>query len=64
MFAKLATPRFVADVRPLLSPDQAGLLTEDAIRRAFVTVFTRLISVMPGASWAKTSKMKKKFDIA
>jgi hypothetical protein len=64
MFAKLATPRFVADVRPLLSPDQAGLLTEEAIRRAFVAVFTRLISIMPGASWAKTSKMKKKFDIA
>ena len=63
MFAKLATPRFVADVRPLLSPDQAGLLTEDAIRRAYVAVFTRLIGIMPGAAWAKTSEMKKKFGI-
>jgi len=24
----------------------------------------RLISIMPGASWAKTSAMKKKFGIA
>jgi len=64
MFAKLAAPRFMADIRPLLSPDQAELLTEDAIRRAFVAVFMGLISIMPGASWAKTSDMKKKFGIA
>ena len=64
MFAKLAAPRFMADIRPLLSPDRAELLTEDAIRRAFVAVFMRLISIMPGASWAKTSAMKKKFGIA
>lgn len=64
MFAKLAAPRFMADIRPLLSPDRAELLTEDAIRRAFVAVFMRLISIMPGASWVKTSAMKKKFGIA
>jgi hypothetical protein len=64
MFATLAAPRFMADIHPLLSPDQAGLLTEDAIRRAFVAVFMTLISVIPGASWAKTSDMKKKFGIA
>ena len=64
MFAKLAAPRFVVDIRPLLSPDQAEQLTEDAIHRAFVAVFTSLISIMPGVSWAKTSDMKKKFGIA
>ena len=64
MFAKLAAPRFMADIRPLLSPDRAELLTEDAIRRAFVAVFMRLISIMPGTSWAKTSAMKKRFGIA
>jgi predicted nucleotidyltransferase component of viral defense system len=63
MFAKLAAPRFMADIRPLLSPDQAKLLTEDAIQRAFVAVFTRLIGIMPGASWAKTVDMKKRFGI-
>jgi predicted nucleotidyltransferase component of viral defense system len=64
MFAKVAAPRFMADIRPLLSADRAELLTEDAIRRAFVAVFITLISIMPGASWAKTSDMKKKFGIA
>jgi predicted nucleotidyltransferase component of viral defense system len=64
MFAKLAAPRFMADIRPLLSPDQAELLTEDAIQRAFVAVFTRLIGIMPGESWAKTSDMKKRFGIS
>jgi hypothetical protein len=28
-----------------------------------VAVFTRLIGIMPGAAWAKTSEMKKKFGI-
>jgi predicted nucleotidyltransferase component of viral defense system len=64
MFAKLAAPRFMADIRPLLSPDQAELLTEDAIQRAFVAVFTTLIGIMPGESWAKTSDMKKRFGIS
>jgi predicted nucleotidyltransferase component of viral defense system len=64
MFAKLAAPRFMADIRPLLSPDRAGLLTDGAIRRAFVAVFTTLISIIPGAIWAKTPDMKKKFGFA
>jgi hypothetical protein len=63
MFAKLATPRFMADIRPLLSPDQAELVTEDAIQRAFVAVFTTLIGIMPDESWAKTLDMKKRFGI-
>ena len=64
MFAKLAAPRFMADIRPLLSPDRAELLTEDEIQRAFVGVFTALIGIMPGESWAKTADMKKRFGIA
>jgi predicted nucleotidyltransferase component of viral defense system len=64
MFAKLAAPRFMADIRPLLSPDQAALLTEDEIRRGFVAVFSTLIGIMPGESWARTSEMKKRFGIA
>lgn len=50
MFAKLATPRFMADIRPLLSPQQAELLTEYEIHRAFNAVFTSLIGIMPGES--------------
>jgi predicted nucleotidyltransferase component of viral defense system len=63
MFAKLAAPRFMTDIRPLLSADRADLLTEGAIRSAFSAVFVRLVGIMPGASWAKTSDMKKKFGI-
>jgi predicted nucleotidyltransferase component of viral defense system len=63
MFAKLAAPRFLVDMRPLLSPEQAKLLNDESIRRAFVTVFTKLMSIMPGDSWAKTSDMKQKFGI-
>jgi predicted nucleotidyltransferase component of viral defense system len=64
MFAKLAAPRFLADIRPLLAADQAERLTEDAIQRAFVAVFTTLIGIMPGETWAKTADMKKRFGIA
>jgi hypothetical protein len=49
--------------RPLISPEHAKLLNDELIRRAFVSVFTRLISIMPGNSWAKTSDMKQKFGI-
>jgi predicted nucleotidyltransferase component of viral defense system len=64
MFAKLAAPRFMADIRPLLSPEQAESLTEEAIQRAFIAVFKALIGIMPGESWARTSDMKKRFGIA
>jgi predicted nucleotidyltransferase component of viral defense system len=63
MFAKLAAPRLIADIRPLLSPEQAAQLTDEAIGHAFTVVLTRLISVMPGEPWAKTPEKKKKFGI-
>jgi hypothetical protein len=52
MFAKLAAPRFMTDIRPLLAPDEASKLTNDAIRSAFTIVFDRVITTMPGAPWA------------
>ena len=61
MFAKLAAPRFMTDIRPLLAPEEAARLTDDAIRSAFIIVFDRLIITMPGAPWAKTADMKGKF---
>jgi len=47
MFAKLAAPRFMTDIRPLLAPEKAAKLTDDAIRSAFIDVFDRLIITMP-----------------
>lgn len=63
MFAKLAAPRFMTDIRPLLAPDEAAKLTEDAIRSAFIIVFNRLITAVPGEPWAKTADMKEKFGM-
>jgi len=63
MFAKLAAPRFIADIRPLLPAEQAAQLSEGEIRRVFSVVFTRVISAMPGESWAKTQEKKKKYGI-
>lgn len=48
MFAKLAAPRFMEDIRPLLSPDQARILTDAALREAFIAVFSKLIAICRG----------------
>ena len=63
MFAKLAAPRFMTDIRPLLAPDEAIKLTDDTIRSAFIIVFDRMITTIPGAPWAKTEQMKEKFGM-
>jgi len=63
MFAKLAAPGFMTDIRPLLSASRAELLSEEATRRAFATVFAMLVSIIPGAPWAKTSALKREFGI-
>jgi hypothetical protein len=63
MFAKLAAPRFMTDIRPLLAPEEAAKLTDDAIRTAFIMVFDKVISTMPGAPWVKTADMKVKFGM-
>lgn len=63
MFAKLVAPHFVTDIRPLLAPDAAEAWTDEAARRAFTEVFRKLITSMPGASWAKTPEKLKQFKI-
>jgi hypothetical protein len=63
MFAKLAAPRFMTDIRPLLAPEEAAKLTDNAVRSAFIIVFDRLITAMPGEPWAKTADMKGKFGM-
>lgn len=63
MFAKLASPRFLADVRPLLTPAGADGLTDDKTKHAFWAVFTSLVSRIPGEPWARTSEMIVRFDL-
>lgn len=63
MFAKLANPTFLADIRPLLSAEEAQALTDAAIREGFGAVFRRIIAALPGEPWARTPEMAKRFDV-
>jgi predicted nucleotidyltransferase component of viral defense system len=63
MWAKLADPSFLADVRPLLSADDAEEFDSKAERAAFVTVFTEFIKRIPGHAWADTLAVAKKFGM-
>ncbi len=63
MFAKLADPGLLTDVRPLLPAAKAEILTEEAIADSFRRVFTILIDELPGAAWGRTPAMKERFRI-
>lgn len=64
MFAKLAKPRFLLDMRPLLSADQAEALDEASMAEAFRQVFTTFIDRLPGEPWARTEEIKYRFGIS
>ena len=63
MFAKLANPRFLLDVRPLLPAARAETLTEASTAEAFRRVFVVLIDRLPGEPWGRTPAMKQRFGI-
>jgi predicted nucleotidyltransferase component of viral defense system len=54
MLAKLKAPRFLTDIRPLLAPEAAESWTDQSVREGFITVFRKLIALLPGEPWAKT----------
>lgn len=60
MWEKLENPSFLADVRPLLSADEAEKFDKKAERAAFVAVFTTFIKRIPGHAWADTPAMAGK----
>jgi predicted nucleotidyltransferase component of viral defense system len=62
MFAKLANPRFVLDMRPLLPADQAEALTDETTKKLFINVFSSLIDRLPGDAWLRTQAMKERFE--
>jgi predicted nucleotidyltransferase component of viral defense system len=64
MFAKLANPRFLLDMRPLLRADQVEALTEESTAESFRRVFTTLVDRLPGEPWGRTLAMKERFGIA
>ena len=63
MFAKLANPRFLLDVRPLLPAARAETLTEESTAEAFRRVFMTLVDRLPGEPWGRTAAMKRRFGI-
>ncbi|MDF0602161.1 nucleotidyl transferase AbiEii/AbiGii toxin family protein [Psychromarinibacter sp. C21-152] len=63
MFAKLANPRFLLDMRPLLPAAQVEALTEESTKEAFRRVFTELVDRVPGEPWARTPAMKERFGV-
>jgi hypothetical protein len=64
MFAKLRSPNFVTDIRPLVSAEEANRLNEASTRAAFQRVFSNLVILLPGNQWAKTEEMKSRFGIS
>jgi len=64
MFAKLARPSLVADIRPLLRAEEAERLSEERIRQSFLAVFRGLVAIMPGAPWAKTPERLGRLGVA
>lgn len=63
MFAKLDDPSFLADVRPLLAADEADAFDDDAVKTAFVLVFSEFIKRIPGHAWADSPAMAERFGM-
>ena len=63
MFAKLANPAFLTDLRPLVSVEHAGTLDEASTKEAFRRVLRELIALIPGEDWARTPDMIERFAI-
>lgn len=63
MFGKLANPRFLTDMRPLLAADQAVFLDDAATKQAFEKVFIGVIDQIPGEAWLRCAEMTKRFGV-
>ena len=64
MFAKLARPRLLLDVHPLLPAVQVEALTEESTAGSFRRVFTALVDRLPGEPWGRTPAIKERFGIS
>ena len=63
MLAKLARGNPLMDLRPLLSADLAGRMSDEATGHAVRTIFERLVGHIPGDHWAKTHEAKERLGI-
>jgi hypothetical protein len=64
MFDKLERPDFLADVKPLLTAEEAARFTEEAGREAFAAVFRDIVQVIPGEPWASTADKIEQHKLA
>jgi predicted nucleotidyltransferase component of viral defense system len=64
MFAKLANPRFLTDMKPLVPAARAEALTDAATRAAFLRVFDYVVAKIPGDPWVRTGEMKERFGLS
>jgi len=64
MFEKLERPDFLADVKPLLTAEEAARFTDETGRVAFASVFRDVIQVIPGEPWANTSEKIEQHSLA
>lgn len=63
MFGKLDNRNFLADVRPLLTAEEAEKFDDAAVMNAFASVFDRCIRSSPGDAWATTPEMIKRHKL-
>nr|WP_245276940.1 hypothetical protein [Rhizobium leguminosarum] len=63
MFAKLARPRFLTDMQPLLPTQQAEALTDQTTLQSFTSVFAAFIERLPGDTWLRTAEMRERFGV-
>lgn len=63
MFGKLEAAGFLADVRPLLTANEAEAFDAAAAKTAFVAVFDHFIPHFPGEAWPKTPEMRTKYKL-
>ncbi|RJF89367.1 nucleotidyl transferase AbiEii/AbiGii toxin family protein [Oleomonas cavernae] len=63
MLAKLANPRFLTDMKPLLPPEAAERMTQASAADSFRRVFTMLVDRLPGEPWARLPEVKERFGI-
>jgi hypothetical protein len=63
MFGKLAKPRLLLDVRPLLPAAQAELLSDESTLVSFRRVFQTFISQLPGQPWARTDEISERLGL-
>lgn len=64
MLEKLERRDFLADVRPLLTADEAARFDDRAATFAFTSVFARLIRLFPGERWARTPALIERYGLA